>query len=247
MKNFTYILLLVTLFACNSESAPDCFQNAGDIMQKEVEVATFFEITTFKDVELFISEGATQKVIIETGEFLMNDIEVVVENERLFLKDNNTCNLTRDFGLTKIYVTTPNVTEIRNSSQLPVSSLGVLNFETLRLISENSSGDFNNVGDFNVEVNSTNLRIVTNNFSNILASGSTVNLNITFASGAGRFDGRFLTAQNATIFHRGTNDMVVNPQQSLTANLVSTGNVISVNTPPTQDIQEQFTGRVIFE
>ena len=54
-------------------------------------------------------------------------------------------------------------------------------------------------------------------------------------------------AQNVTIYHRGSNDIIVNPQQELKANLVSTGNVSAVNTPPIIDVTEQFDGRVIFE
>jgi len=247
MKKTLYILSLVTLLGCNSENAPDCFQNAGDLVQKEFVVADFTKITTFKNVELFISQGATQQVIVETGEFLINDIEVLVQNDRLLLTDNNGCNLIRDYGLTKVYVTSPNITEIRNSSQLPVNSLGVLGFETLDLISEGFTEDFNSVGDFNIEIDNTNLKTVSNNFSSFLVFGNTQNLEISYPSGNGRFEGRFLTAQNVDVFHRGTNDIIVNPQQSLTANLISTGDVIVVNTPPIIDIQEQFTGRVLFE
>ena len=54
-------------------------------------------------------------------------------------------------------------------------------------------------------------------------------------------------ADNVTIYHRGSNDISVNPQLKLTANLLSTGNVISVTTPAVVQIQEQFDGRVIFE
>ncbi|MGB6268818.1 MAG: head GIN domain-containing protein [Olleya sp.] len=247
MKKIIYILSVIVLFGCNSENAPDCFQNAGDSIQKEVEVSTFTKITSFKNVELFIAQGLTQKVVIETGEYLMDDIEITVENGRLLLKDNNACNLTRDYGLTKIYVTTPNLTEIRNSSQFAVNSIGILSFETLDLLSEDYSGDYYNVGDFNLEVNTTNLKIVTNNITNVFASGNTENLNVQFASGAGRFEGRYLIAQNVRVNHRGSNDVIVNPQLSLIANLVSTGDVIAVNTPLSVDITEQFDGRVIFE
>ncbi|WP_397363654.1 head GIN domain-containing protein [Olleya sp. R77988] len=247
MKNIIYILFAVILFGCNSENAPDCFQNAGDTIQKEFEVSAFSKITSFKDVELFVTQGLTQKVVVETGEFLIDDIEVVVENERLLLTDNNACNLTRDYGITKVYVTTPNLTEIRNSSQFPVNSIGVLNFDTLNLRSEDDSGDFYNSGVFNIEVNAMVLRVTINNTTTSYISGITETLRVNHASGDGRFEGRNLIAQNVNIYHRGTNDIIVNPQQSLTANLVSTGDVIATNTPPTINITEQFNGRVIFE
>ncbi|RAJ14542.1 head GIN domain-containing protein [Olleya aquimaris] len=247
MKNIIYILTVVILLGCNSSNAPDCFQNAGDIIQQEVVVPEFTKITSFKNVELFVSQGVTQSVVVEIGEFLIDDIDIKVEDDRLLIKDNNTCNLTRDYGITKVYVTTPNLTEIRNSSTLDVHSLGILNFENLKLLSEDYSGDFYNVGNFNIQVNCTDLLVVINNLTTTTISGTVDNLRVTHASGDGRFEGRQLIAQQVTIFHRGSNDIIVNPQLSLTANLVSTGDVIAVNTPLSIDITEQFDGRVIFE
>ena len=40
--------------------------------------------------------------------------------------------------------------------------------------------------------------------------------------------------------------MYINPQESLTAELRGSGNVYSYNRPDIQDIQELYTGRVIF-
>ena len=247
MKNILLILLVLLLVSCNCDNAPDCFQNAGDIIQKEVTVEAFTKITVFKNVELIITQGPIQRVVLETGEYLLSDVEVKVENGRLLLKDNNGCNLTREYGVTKVYVTSPNLTEIRNSTNLTVRSNGVLNYETLDLLSEDYNEDFYNVGIFDLEVNSNNLKVTFNNLSTIFISGIVTNLNIGFFSGDGRFEGRNLIADKVTIYHRGTNDIIVNPQESITANLVSTGDVIVVNTPPMVTVTEQFNGRVIFE
>jgi len=247
MRKILHTLTILLLVSCNSENAPDCFQNAGDIIQKEFNVTDFTEVIVFENIELIVTEGATQNVTVETGEFLMSDIDIKVENGKLLLKDNNGCNFTRDYGITKIFVTSPNLTKVRNSSQFTVRSNGVLNYESLHLISEDDSGDFHNVGIFNVEVNTVNLRVTINNLTTTNVSGATTNLRISHASGDGRFEGRNLLADNVTIFHRGTNDIIVTPQVSLDAELVSTGNVIVTNTPPEVSVSELFNGRVIFE
>jgi hypothetical protein len=41
--------------------------------------------------------------------------------------------------------------------------------------------------------------------------------------------------------------MVVNPQQSIIGSIRSTGDVISLNQPPIVDVEEWFTGRLIFQ
>ena len=247
MKNLLYLLSVVVLFSCNSEDVPDCFQNSGAIITKEFTVTPFTKITVFENVEMIIKEAPNYKVTVSTGEYLMNDVEVNVEGNRLKLYDNNGCNLTRDYGITKIYVEAPNVDEIRSSTGLTIRSNGVLSYPTLKLLSEDDSGDFTRDGNFELEVNTTNLSVTVNALSSCFISGTTDQLTLFYASGDSRFEGRNLIAQEVNIFHRGTNDLTVNPQVKLKANLVSTGNVISVNTPPNLDIQEPYVGRVIFE
>jgi len=249
MKHLVYIFIGIILLSCNGDNVPDCFQNSGSIIQQEFEVSTFDKITVFERIELVITDEPTQKVVVETGEHLLNDIEVKVENGRLILINNNGCNLTREYGNTKVYVSSPNVTEIQNSSGYSVSSNGVLNYPNLRLLSE----DFNypdvthTDGDFNLQVNCNRIDITFNNLSSVFISGTVNNLFIGFYSGDSRFEGANLIAQNIDIFQRSSNDMIVNPQQSLTGEIRSTGDVISVNRPPIVDVEEFYTGRLIFD
>ncbi len=248
MKKLLYILLVGLFLACNGEKVPDCFQNSGDIIQQEFEMPTFDKITVFERIELIITEETTQSISVETGEYLMNDIKVSVQDGRLILKNENACNLTRDYGITKIYVSTPNLTEIRNSSGLAVRSSGILNFPDLSLISEDFAEEdaFHTDGDFRLQVNCNSLNVATNGLSNAFITGTVNNLFIGFYAGDGLFDGTGLVSQNIEIFHRGSNDMILNPQQSMTGEIRSTGDVILVNVPPLVDVQVFYTGQLIF-
>ena len=248
MKKILYILTLTLFLTCNSEDANDCFQTSGAIVQQEIVVSTFEKILVNRDVELVLKQGTAFEVIIETGKNLLNDVEAKVVGDELQLTDNNTCNYVRDYGITKIYVTVPNIKEIRSSTQYDISSEGVLDYGNLSLLSEdfNSTGSFT-VGDFRLDVNLTQLRIVSNNISAFYITGQTENLFVGFFAGSGRFEGEDLIAQSVDVFHRGSNDIIVNPQQSLTGSLFSTGNLISRNQPPIVDVEALYTGRLIFE
>jgi len=249
MKKLGCIFLLILLFACNGENVPDCFQNAGDTMQQEFIVDAFDKITVFERIELIVTDDVTQSVRVETGEYLMNDIKISVDGGRLILKNENACNLTRNYGLTKVYVSSPNLIEIRNSSGLTVSSNGVLNYPSLTLVSEdfNAEGTYHTDGDYNMQVNCNSLTVITNNLSHMFISGTTTNLFIGFYSGDARFEGANLIAQNIEIFQRSSNDMIINPQQSLIGGIRSTGDVISLNEPPLVSVEEFYTGRLIFQ
>ena len=247
MKKIIYILSLFLIVACNSEDALDCFQTEGNIVQQEVVVGSFEKIVVNRDIELIIKEGQEYTVTIETGENLLNDVLATVVDNELQLSDYNSCNYVRDYGITKVYVTAPNITEIRNSSQYEVSSNGVLTYSNLTLISEdfNAPGSFT-VGDFRLQINNDKLRVVSNNISSFYITGTVNSLFVGFYAGAGRFEGENLIAQNVDVFHRGSNDMVVNPQTSLTGELRGTGNLISVSQPPTVEVEQFYTGELIF-
>lgn len=248
MKNVVYIFGLFLIFACDKENASDCFQKTGSIIQQEITVDSFDKILVNRDIELIIEEGNEQKIILETGKNLINDITAIVTDGKLTLTDNNTCNYVRAYGITKVYVTSPNITEIRSSSQYTVGSKGVLTYPDLTVLAEdfNTPDSFTN-GDFRLQIDNNSFRLVFNNISNCIISGQTNNLSVTFAAGTSRFEGRDLVAQNVTIWNRSSNDMIVNPQQSISGKISGTGNVIAVNQPPIVEVEELYKGRLIFE
>ncbi|WP_372752234.1 head GIN domain-containing protein [Mariniflexile sp.] len=247
MKKLIYIITILLLISCNSENAGDCFQTTGSIVQQEISVSAFDKILVNRDVELIIKEGNEQKIIVETGTNLFNEVEVVVIDKKLILTDNNTCNLIRDYGVTKVYVTSPNIIEIRSSTQYEVRSDGVLTYPNLTILAEDyfMPESFTS-GNFSLEIDNNSFSVEFNNLSNCFVSGKTNNLNISFASGTSRFEGASLIAQNVTIWNRSSNDMIVNPQQSITGRISGTGNVIVVSNPPVIEVEEIYKGKLIF-
>ncbi|WP_415222686.1 head GIN domain-containing protein [Psychroserpens sp.] len=249
MKKIVYIMFTIVLLSCNGENVPDCFQNAGDVIQRDYDVEVFTEVTVFPRIELILIDAPIQKVTVQTGEYLMEDIEVKVEGGRLKLINNNACNLTREYGITKVFVSAPNLTEIRNGSGGNVSSQGVLNYSSLVLISEDFTEEdvVNTNGNFILEIDCNTLNVFVNNLSSVFISGEVDNLFLGYYSGDARFEGRLLIAQSVDVFQRSSNDMIINAQQSLTGEIRSTGDVIVVNTPLVVDVEQFYTGALIFE
>ncbi len=242
------IFLVFLLWNCNSENASDCFQNAGDITRELVEVPDFTKITVYENVQLTIKQGSVLKVEVETGEYLRNEVVVSVEDGRLLLRDTNDCNFTRKYGLTKVYVTAPNITEIRSSTGLDILSEGVLAFTSLNLISEsfNDPDAGYTSGEFNLELDTQNLAIVSNGISYYNLRGKTINFNIVFASGDSRLEAKALIADNISFNHRGSNDMRLSPQESLKGTLRGTGDVVSFNRPVVVEVEQLYKGELIF-
>ena len=237
MKNILKLLIIITLFYnCDSN-------DIGNIIQKEISVADFNEILINENIELILKEGQIQEVIVEAGDNIINDIDIkVVENE-LIVTNNNT----KNYNTAKVYITSPNITKIRNSSELAVYSEGILTYPSLFIISENYLSNFLNSGDFYLTVDTTDLYIVSNGVSNYYIDGQTTDLRVYFYGGDSRFEGKNLIATNVDVLHKTSNVIKVNPQAKIIGDIYSLGNVIAYNEPVTVDVTEHFQGRLIFE
>ncbi|MGO3181532.1 MAG: head GIN domain-containing protein [Aequorivita sp.] len=245
-----FCLLIISFFlGCSSDSSWDCVQTAGNIVQTEIPVPEFTKVLVWERTKLFIQQGDEQKVVIETGENLLSDVEVSVTDGLLEIHNYNACNLVRDYGLTKVYVTTPNLTEIRSSTGLTTESIGVLSFPDLSLVSEDhdAKGEYHVDGDFKLNLEVENLTVTVNGLSKIYLSGSATNAVMGLYAGDCRIYSEDLIVQDLTLYHRSTGPMVVNPQQSIKGEIVSLGNVISKNRPPVVEVEELYRGRLIFE
>ncbi|SKB74761.1 Putative auto-transporter adhesin, head GIN domain [Salegentibacter holothuriorum] len=242
-------ILIFVFLGCDSEELPTCVKTSGKIVSEEFSVDAFEEIIVYERVKLFIEQGDDYKVKIETGENLREDVYAEVVNNRLELRNENSCNLFRDYEITKIYVTTPSLNWLQNSSGISIESIGSLNFPELWLRSFNQERDPNihTNGDFILDLEVENLRITNDNFSNYFLTGNASNVNLFFANGDGRLEAGDFIVEHYEILHRGTNKLIINPQQSLKGDIFGFGDIISKNRPPEVNIEEHYTGRLIFE
>lgn len=257
MKKYCISLSLFLLYI-SCEKPSDCVESSGELISKDILVTAFNRIEVLKGIELIVTQGPEYKVQIQTGENLMENIEVIQNGPVLTLKDNATCNWVRDYGQTKVYVTAPNLEEIYSKSEKNISSNGVLTYPILRLFAFDTDGDGREgagTGDFFITINNANpnpigqqgqLVILNNNVSRYYISGQTNQAVFNFYAGDGRIEAENLTAQFIELFHRGSNDMIVKPMQSITGTMVSTGNVILKNNPPIVTVQQLYQGQVIY-
>lgn len=235
---------MITLFSCDSENAPDCFQTSGTKISKEITVENFDKINISQGIELIIKEGSETKVVIESGQNLLSGITAEVSNGQLFLRNSNGCNWVRDYNDTKVYVTTPTLLNVYSSSQFAVKSEGILSFPVLTL----QSGIFYDTasGTFELEVNCGGLTIEDNESSYFKISGNTVSLNVNFYDGNARFDGSNLIANEVTFFQRSSNDIIVNPISKISGTIYSTGNVVLKHTPPIIEVTQLYQGHLVY-
>ena len=238
MKKLFLILTISFLIGCDSENVGDCIQAAGDITQVEVSVDAFTKITVHRRVALEIKEGPVQKVVVETGENLQPEIELKVVDNELIIRNHNECNFFRDYGITKVYVTSPNLTYIRNASELNITSNGVLTYPDLYLRSSGERNEFLSVGDWFLNIDNQKVRIWSNGIANFYMQGKTDLLDVHFSDGDTRFEGKEFRAKKIIAKNVSSNDMLLYPIEEITGSIHSTGDIILFNVPPIIEVEE---------
>lgn len=242
-----FVVAFLLLVACEKPS--DCVESSGAIVTKEVPVQPFKKIKVYRGIEVVITQGAVYKVEIVAGENFIGNVEVNQNGDQLIFKDEASCNWVRAYGMTKILVTTPTLEEVYSKTDRNISSNGVLTFPSLTFTAFDKDADGEagaGTGDFILNVDNESLTINNNNVSRFYLSGQTNNGSFNFYFGDGRIEAEQLTIQNLYVYHRGSNDMIVRPIQSLTGTLNSTGNVILKNVPTLVEVAELYQGNVIY-
>ena len=142
-----------------------------------------------------------------------------------------------------------NLIEILSKTDQNITSDGVLHFPELRLYSMGDDGDGAGTGNFNLNLDSNFVYIESNTVTNYNLSGETNDMNVFFAWGDGRFYGENFRVKNLlSLYHRGSNDMILFPLNNIDGTIYSSGNVILKNEPTgTINIQELYSGRLILD
>lgn len=242
------------VFATSCGISEDCFKGNGNQVTQTFPLVNFSKIKVYDGVGLVIKEGTNYEVKVITSENILDNLEVKLEGNMLVVKDNSTCNIARDYGLTKVYVTVPDGTllpiipelELHCKTEQKIESEGVLHSPIIRLFSIGDDGDGAGTADFHIMVDNGQLVVESNNVSNFYISGHCTEMLLNFYFGDGRFYGENLRAEKIIVYHRGSNDMMVFPIQKIEGTIFATGNVILQNVPPLVNVDEVYTGRVIY-
>jgi hypothetical protein len=249
MKKTVLLFLTIILFI-SCEKPGDCFKSSGPLKSKIFEGLTFSKLLINKRISVVLIEGPEHKVEVQTGENLINDIEVTVEGDLLKLSDNTTCNWVRDYGNTTVYVTAPNITQINSKTEQNITSEGVLHYPNLHVISSNQNDGYSGVGtgDYYLNVDNESVTVENNDLGRFFITGNTNNLFVFFYENGGVFHGENLYANTVFFYHRGSNDLFIRPLQVLTGDIYNVGDVNCYSRPPAENVHvvEHYRGRLIY-
>lgn len=245
MIKTVYFLFLFLLVSCGISE--DCLKGNGESVQLTFPYDNFTKVKVYSGVGLVIKEGTEYNVTVKTTSSIKDDISVSLQGDMLQVKDNSTCNIARDYGETTVYITAPNLEEIHSKTEQDIKTDGVLHYNVLRLFSMEDA-DGTGTGDFYINLDTLGHLVVENNtIANYYITGNAPSMLLNFYFGNGRFYGENFNVHTIKLFHRGSNDMILYPEQRVEGQLVATGNVILKNNPPEMELEQLFSGEIIYD
>lgn len=246
-KSFLLYTFLLLFMSCG-ESGPDCLQTSGDTVVLELDLPSFERVAVYERIGLVVTQGPLQKVRLETRTNLVEDITAEVNDGQLILRNENNCNLFRSYGETTVYITVPDLKQIRSSTGFPIKSEGVLNFPDLTILSESflePDADTTD-GSFFLDLDVERLKVVCNGIAYVELRGNAGILDLQIAAGDSRIDAAAMAAGEVIVDHRGSNHMLVHPEDRIGGVIRGTGDVRSFNRPAEVEVQEIYKGQLIF-
>ncbi|MFN3909309.1 MAG: GIN domain-containing protein [Flavobacterium sp.] len=245
MNRLMVFLGILTGLFWQCSSLEDCLQSSGKTEVKTIQMPAFQHIEVGERVSVIIEKATQYEISITTGSNLMPQVEAKVEEGVLKLSDHNTCNWSRSFGTTQILVKTPTLENVFVHTEQTIRSNGILEFPIIRLIAMTTNGKVS-VGEVDVTVQCNQLVIESNSDTYFTIKGNANQGAINFYHGLGYFYGENLSLNQLQVFHRGVHDVKVRVTNQVSGKLLSTGNLVLLQVPQTVDVEQLFTGKVIY-
>ncbi len=217
MKKLLFVAIVaVAASSCNYMWGKKVKGN-GTKKSAERSVSTFKNVDVSGAIELYVAQGETRPVKIETDENLLQYIDVDQEGDRIIIKSREGFNL-RPSKKIKVYVTSPVYNNIDVSGASNITGVAkIVNTENLRL-------DVSGAGDINMEVNAPAINADISGAGAVNLKGETKTFELTL-TGAGKAHCYDLLSETTKVDISGAGDADVFASVKLDAQVSGAGNV----------------------
>lgn len=218
MKKLLLILMVIAIItpSCNYMGGKRVKGN-GNITKREHSISTFKNVEVSGAIDLYVSQGDTKPVRIETDDNLQQYIEVNQEGNKLLIKFKNGIN-PRPTAKIRAYVSSP----LYNT--IDVSGASNIKGETKIVNTENMSLQVSGAGNIDMDLNAPAVSAEVSGAGEVNLKGQTKNfdLDLTGAAKAHCYD---LLSENTKIEISGAADADVYASVKLDAQVSGAGSV----------------------
>ncbi|MFM7769618.1 MAG: GIN domain-containing protein, partial [Bacteroidota bacterium] len=91
------LALVVALISCNKQGAPDCFTAAGEKSSEFRVLESFSNLELYHEIHYTLVDTNFCGILVEGPINLIDKINAQVSQNKLVIRNNNTCNFIRSF------------------------------------------------------------------------------------------------------------------------------------------------------
>lgn len=234
------VALSTFLVACNREQAPDCMQSAGEVRGVQRELDSFESIELRDYLQFELKDTTWYGVELFGPVNLLPEINAVVENGRLTITNENTCNFMRSYKhRITVRICAPDFADIQNYATGDIRSINRLDGEKFSIDNRSAAG----IQTFELSVDTANIASHTG-VSDTYVTGTT-DVVYLFSQGLGIVNAEGLSANYAFVNNSSLNDVHVRSSNYLFAYLQFSGNIYYLGNPQFIDRDIEGTGLLI--
>ncbi len=223
LTTFTAFLSLAVIslpFASQAQT-----EGSGNIQKESRPVPHFDKIEVGSAFTVFLSKG-DPSVIIETDDNLNQNIETLVEDGTLVINSSGIKNPTS----LKVYVTSPNITNIELSGAARLESKNLLEYPVLNIEAAGASRA-------NIEVNTQQLTTEVTGASRVTLRGNAVN-HISEVTGASSVNAMMLKTITTTADVKGAGRMSIFAKNQINADVKDAGTITYFDNPDIKRLRQ---------
>ena len=215
MRKISYFLILsisISLSAC--QLFVNCEEGVGNIVKKEIVLESFDEITLEGNYQLFLSQGKSQKVYIESYENLIPFLNTKVSRGEWKIDFDPCVESSKPIN---IYATVVNLKELNIEGSGSIKGESLIKSNQLYLNIDGS-------GEIKLQLDVKELESEVNGSGDIQLSGTTKKHKIEI-NGSGDLEAYDLLTDNCEIEINGSGDVKVNVSYDLKAEVNGSGDI----------------------
>ena len=233
LKLIIAIVALTSFTACNFDINLGQVQGNGNVVTQEREVSDFDQVKGSAGLDVYLTEGSDNKIVVEADENLQEIIETEITNGKLHITTAKSIGRSK---AKKVYVTYVNLSHIYASSGADVIGNSVIKNENISL--DASSG-----ADLEVEILAKEVFAETSSGADLKVTGKATSLKASASSGS-ELNARELLVLNCKADASSGGDIIVNVREKLQTEASSGGNIKYYGDPAAVSKNDSRSGSV---
>lgn len=238
LKQISAIFLLIAIaFSCAKQ---DCLKSAGSTTKEFRALKGFDKIQIYNYFNVYLKSDTVNKIEIEAGENIIQNIETNIVDSVLIIKDLNACGFMKGYKEKNIYISAKKYTSLIIEDGVNLFSVDTLRFDKMliRYLSDIGASDITakcrmlhfevwyGAGNFTLKGKADYLTLGMNSMSNTFAED--------------------LEANYSTVRNNSLGNIYVNAKKRLNVSILSEGNVYYKGKPEIINLNDSVgTGKLI--